>query len=89
MKALVVSIFLYSSTLWANSFEVEAVHLKNGEIVTSEDDSYLSEEIHAIEIKDDNQSRYLVTPKTFDKLFGTRLNVRGAVRVGGDGSGGG
>lgn len=89
MKALVVSILLYSSTLWANSFEIEAVHLINGDVVSSEDNTYSAEEIRAIEIKDESQSSYLVTPATFDKIFGTRLRTRGAVRVGGDGSGGG
>ena len=89
MKALVISILLYSNTLMANSFEVEAVHLINGDVVSSEDNSYSAEEIRAIEIKDESQSSYLVTPKTFDKLFGTRLSTKAAVRIGGDGSGGG
>lgn len=87
MKALVISILLYSNTLMANSFEVEAVHLLNGNVVSSEDNSYSADEIRAIEIKDENQSSYLVTPKIFDKLFGTRLRTTAA--VGGDGSGGG
>ena len=89
MKALVISILLYSSTLMANSFEVQAVHLLNGKVVSSEDNSYSLDEIRAIEIKDENQSRFLVTPKTFDKFFGTHLSTKAAVRVGGDGSGGG
>ena len=89
MKILIVTILLYSSALLADSFNVEAIHLKNGTIVTADDDSYVSEEIHAIEIKDVNQSLYLVTPKTFDKIFGTNLDSREAVRIGGDGSGGG
>lgn len=98
MKALVVSILLYSSTLWANSFEVEAVHLINGSRISVLDESqeFSTEEVRAVEIVNENQEHILVTPRLFNKLMnggdmggGSPMRVRGAVRVGGDGSGGG
>lgn len=98
MKALVVSILLYSSTLWANSFEVEAVHLINGNRISVIDESqdYSAEEVRAIEIVNENQEHILVTPRLFNKLMnggdmggGSPMRVRAATRVGGDGSGGG
>ncbi len=98
MKALVVSILLYSSTLWANSFEVEAVHLINGNRVSILDDAqeFSTEEVRAVEIVNENQEHILVTPRLFNKLMnggdmggGSPMSVRAAVRIGGDGSGGG
>jgi hypothetical protein len=98
MKALVVSILLYSCTLWANSFEVEAIHLVNGNRISivNESQEFLTEEVRAVEIVNENQEHILVTPRLFNKLInggdaggGFPMSVRGAVRIGGDGSGGG
>lgn len=92
MKAILVSILLYSNTLWANSFEVSAVHLANGNIVSTldEDQEFSTEEVSALEIVDENQKYILVTPSLFKKLIndGSSISIR-AVRMGGDGSGGG
>lgn len=98
MKALVVSIFLYSNTLWANSFEVEAIHLINGNriSVSNESQDFSAEEVRAVEIVNESKEHILVTPRLFIKLIsggdgggGAPMSVMGAVRVGGDGSGGG
>lgn len=98
MKALVVSILLYSNTLWANSFEVEAIHLINGNRISVLDESqeFSTEEVRAVEIVNENQEHILVTPRLFNKLIkggdaggGFPMSVKGAVRIGGDGSGGG
>jgi hypothetical protein len=97
MKALVISILLYSNTLLANSFEVTAVHLFNGNIISVQNEvqDFSAEEVRAVEIRNENQEHFLVTPKLFDKLInggdmggGSPMSIR-AARVGGDGSGGG
>ena len=98
MKVLIVSILLYSNTLWANSFEVEALHLINGNVISVLDETqeFSNDEVHAIEIINENQEHILVTPRLFNRLLnggdmggGSPMGIRAAVRVGGDGSGGG
>lgn len=101
MRTLLLFTLLYSNTLLANSFEVEAVHLKNGEVVSVQDESYSSlDEVRAIEIVDDNNTRTLVSPRIFEMLIRSggdmgggssmsKMSTRAASRVSGDGSGGG
>ena len=69
MRTLLVFILLYSNTLFASSFEVEAVHLKNGDVVSAQDESYSVEEVRAVEIVDENKSYYLVSLELFEKLI--------------------
>lgn len=92
MKALLVSILLYSSTLLANSFEVKAVLLANGDKISVNDETQelSTEEIRAFEIIDENQEYILVTPRLLHKLIndGSAISVK-SIRFGGDGSGGG
>lgn len=101
MRTLLLLTLLYSNTLLANSFEVEAIHLKNGDIVSAQDESYSSlDEVRAIEIVDESNTHSLISPRIFKMLIKggedagggspmMRMSTKAAVRVGGDGSGGG
>ena len=101
MRTLLLFTILYSNTLLANSFEVEAIHLKNGEIVSVQDESYSSlDEVRAIEIVDQRNTHTLVSPSIFKMLLnggdaggGAPMNFGGGGndpddRVGGDMGGG-
>ena len=101
MRTLLLFTLLYSNILLANSFEVEAVHLKIGEVVSVQDESYSSlDEVRAIEIVDERNTHTLVSPSIFKMLLnggdaggGAPMNFGGGgndpdERVGGDGSGG-
>lgn len=99
MRTLLLLTLLYTNTLFANSFEVEAVHLKNGDVVSAQDESFSFEDVRAVEIIDGSNSLIIVSPKVFERLLNggdagggspiIRINTKAAVRVGGDGSGGG
>ena len=101
MRTLLLFTLLYSNTLLANSFEVEAVHLKNGEVVSVQDESYTSlDEVKAIEVVNENNVRTLISPRTFQLHFRSvgegsggspmmEMSTKGVSRTGGDGSGGG
>ena len=70
MRTLLLFTLLYSNTLLANSFEVEAVHLKNGEVVSVQDESYSSlDEVRAIEIVDERNAHSLISPRIFKIPF--------------------
>ena len=87
MRTLLLFTLLYTNTLFANSFEVEAVHLKNGEIVSVQDESYSSlDEVRAIEIVNENNTRSLVSPRIFNMLLNGGNDP--VDKIGGDGSGG-
>lgn len=102
MRTLLLLTLLYSNTLFANSFEVEAVHLKNGEVVSVQDESYSSlDEVRAIEIVDESNTHSLISPRIFKMLLkgggdaggGAPMNFGGSGndpddRIGGDMGGG-
>lgn len=87
MRTLLLFTLLYTNTLFANSFEVEAIHLKNGEVVSVQDESYSSlDEVRAIEIVNENNTHSLVSPRIFKMLLNGGNDP--VDRIGGDGSGG-
>lgn len=90
MRTLLLFTLLYSNTLLANSFEVEAIHLKNGEVVSVLDESYSSlDEVRAIEIVDERNTHSLISPRIFKMLLNGGDAGGGApMNFGGDGSGG-
>lgn len=97
MKVFLILILLFSTSLLANTFEVEALHLKNGDVVTVDDSSISTDQIKAVQLIDENQVHYLVTPKQLNHLLrnggdgggGAPMSLMSISRGGGDGSGGG
>lgn len=91
MRTLLLLTLLYTNTLLANSFEVKAIHLKNGDVVSAQDESYSSlDEVRAIEIVDETNTHSLISPRIFKILIKGGGDAGGGapMNFGGDGSGG-